>query len=61
MLRAANHFAQMGPGDQMEIIGDTEDIYEDLKIILPDPDYELISEVFDKPGKGEFTVKLRKK
>ncbi len=60
MLEVVNRFAKMDAGDEMEIIGDEIDVYEDLKIILPAADYELISEAFEPPWEGRFRIVIRK-
>ena len=60
VLQVTNHFAAMETGEEMEIIGNDIEIYQDLKIILPASDYELISKEFKTPGKGDFRVTLKK-
>jgi len=60
MLQVVNHFAKMKIGDEMEIIGDDAEIYQDIKSILPVSVYEFVSEEFEIPRHGEFRIILRK-
>jgi TusA-related sulfurtransferase len=60
MLQMVNHFGAMKIGDEMEIIGDNAETYQDIKKILPASDYAVVSEEFETSGSGTFRIVLKK-
>lgn len=58
MLQMVNHFGAMKIGDEMEIIGDNAETYQDIRKILPASDYAVVSEEFETSG--TFRIVLKK-
>lgn len=60
ILQVVNHFTRMEAGEEMEIICNDADIYQDIKSILPASTYRFVPEESHIPLHGEFRFRLRK-
>ncbi|MBL0715747.1 MAG: sulfurtransferase TusA family protein [Desulfosarcina sp.] len=60
LLQIANHFQQMKPGEEIEIIGNDPSIARDIKKILPSSEYTIISAEKEQAGSRDFRLQLKK-
>jgi TusA-related sulfurtransferase len=60
ILQVVNHFTRMEVGEEMEIICNDAEIYQDIKSILPASTYRVAPEECQTALHEEFRFKLRK-